>query len=436
MAGLRLAFYTLGCKLNAAETDTLIRQGVQRGYEVVDVTEAADVYVINSCSVTEEADRKTRKLIRRFLRRNPRGRVAVVGCYAQLRPEEIAAIPGVGWVLGTKEKFRLYDVIESAEGIYRRPIREARTVAPAYSLGEERTRAYLKIQEGCDYVCAFCTIPRARGRSRSASVAAIVAAAAEIAARGIAEIVITGVNIGTYRGPDGETFGELLEALDGVRGIARYRISSIEPNLLTDAILAFTGRSPRFMPHFHIPLQSGSDAILRAMRRKYDTALYADRVRAVLAHHPGAAIGVDVIVGFPGETEAHFRQTYDFLAALPVAYLHVFPYSVRPGTAAAKMGEQVPPSEKHARVVALRALSRRKQEAFARRFSGVVRLVLVEQETSEGYAEGYSDNYLRVRFSAEGLSGLRGKMVPVRLGGFSGGKVLGVPAYLPVSGGR
>ncbi len=425
MKRLRLAFDTLGCKLNAAETDTLIRRGRARGHEVVPQAAEADVYVINSCSVTEEADRKTRKLIRRFLRKNPQGRVAVVGCYAQLRPQEIAAIPGVAWVLGTKEKFRLYDVIEGGgAGVYHSPIREARTVEPAYSLGEERTRAYLKIQEGCDYVCAFCTIPRARGRSRSADLRAIVEAAREIAARGIREIVITGVNIGTYTGTEGETFLDLLKALDDVSGIQRYRISSIEPNLLTDAILAFTAASPRFMPHFHIPLQSGSDAILRAMRRKYDTALYADRIRAVHRHHPGAAVGVDVIVGFPGETEAHFQQTYDFLTALPIAYLHVFPYSARPGTAAAKMPGQVPPAVKHARVAALRRLSQQKRTAFARQTIGTTHPVLIEH-LGGGYAEGYSDHYVRIRFPAAEGKASRGDIVNVHVTDVRDGKAVG-----------
>ncbi len=393
----RIAFHTLGCKLNAAETDTLMRQGRRRGYAVTHSPEGADIYVINSCSVTEEADRKTRKLIRRFLRTNPHGKVAVIGCYAQLQPRRIAQIPGVEWVVGTREKFRLYELLEQGGGVFQSPIREARTVEPAYSLGEERTRAYLKIQEGCDYVCAFCTIPRARGRSRSADPEAIVAAARRIAESGIREIVITGVNIGTYRGPGGESFLDLLRRLDAVPGIERYRISSIEPNLLTDDILQFTADSPRFMPHFHIPLQSGSDEILRAMRRKYDAALYVDRVEAVLRYHPEAAVGVDVIVGFPGEADRLFERTYRFLEALPVAYLHVFPYSRRPHTAAAKMPGQVPADEKRRRVHALRLLSEQKRQEFARRWLGTARPVLVEHTPHAGGYEGYTDNYVRVR---------------------------------------
>ncbi len=421
----RIAFHTLGCKLNAAETDTLIRQGRQQGYCITQCLKEADIYVINSCSVTEEADRKTRKLIRRFLRHNPQGRVAVIGCYAQLQPHQIASVPGVTWVVGVKDKFRLYELIQRSEGVFHAPIREVRSVEPAYSLGEERTRAYLKIQEGCDYVCAFCTIPRARGRSRSAMPEAIEAAARAIARKGIREITITGVNIGTYRGPRGESFLDLLQRLDQVEGIERYRISSIEPNLLTDDIIRFMADSPRFMPHFHIPLQSGSDEILRAMRRKYDTLLYSERVASILRHHPDAAIGVDVIVGFPGETKQHFEATYHFLSSLPVAYLHVFPYSVRPRTAAAQMKGHISAKVKHARVQVLRTLSLQKQLAFAQRCLGTTRSVLVEQTPNEQYYEGYTDNYLRVRVRREAQVRV-GSIVPVRLEALtSDGKIRG-----------
>ncbi len=407
----RVAFHTLGCKLNFAETNTVQRAFEERAFTVVPFGEAADVAVVNTCTVTAEADRKCRQVIRRALRANPDAFVIVTGCYAQLRPEDLAAIDGVDVVLGAHEKFRLFHLIDSFKKREQTQIAvscidEVTEFGPAFS-SNERTRAFLKVQDGCDYTCAFCTIPLARGKSRSAPLDQILAQARTIAARGFKEIVLSGVNIGLYgqgaHDPARETsLLDLLRALETVEGIERYRISSIEPNLLTDAIIDFVAASETFQPHFHIPLQSGDDDVLGTMRRRYRRAVYADRVARILDLMPDACIGVDVIVGFPTETEERFENTYQFLHALPVAYLHAFTYSERPNTTAVDQldqmgGAPVPKPERSRRNRMLRILSQKKQHAFYRRHLGDTRPVLWESTEKDGVMYGFTDNYVKVQ---------------------------------------
>ena len=396
----KVAFFTLGCKLNFSETSGISQQFKQAGFEVVGFEEAADVYVINTCSVTEHADRKCRKTVKDALKRNNRARVAVIGCYAQLKPQEIAEIPGVDLVLGAKEKFNLVSHLQTLgeteeTQVLNGPIKDVKHFEHAYSLGD-RTRSFLKVQDGCNYFCAFCTIPLARGRSRSDYIANIVHSAHAIAEQGVKEIVLTGVNIGDFRNDRGETFYDLVQALDEVPGIDRYRISSIEPNLLSNGIIDFVADSKRFVPHFHMPLQSGSDELLARMRRRYRTGLYAERVQRIREKLPEASIGVDVIVGFPGETEDLFNQTYQFLSDLPVSYLHVFTYSERDNTPAIRMDGKVPEKLRTERRKALQQLSREKQQAFYKQFTGKTGEVLLEQANKGGYMQGYTKNYLRV----------------------------------------
>jgi threonylcarbamoyladenosine tRNA methylthiotransferase MtaB len=383
----RVSFHTLGCKLNFSETSALARQFEAGGY-VRWVGRGADVCVVNTCSVTEHADKKCRNLIRRLVRENPGALVVVTGCYAQLKPEAVAAIEGVGLVVGDKNQ--LFDSVAG------RAMRPARAFFPAYSTGG-RTRSFLKVQDGCDYHCSYCTVPLARGASRNIPIAEIVAQAREIAAEGQREIVITGVNTGDFGRTTGESFIELLRALDGVEGIERYRISSIEPNLLSDEVIAFTAASARFQPHFHIPLQSGSDRILALMKRRYTTAKFAERVAKVRESMPEAFIGVDVIVGFPGETEDDFEQAYSFIEELGPAFLHVFPYSARPGTPAAAMADQVPAQVAAARAARLGALSTRLHGEFCARFEGRPVRVLWESTERDGMMSGFTENYVRVR---------------------------------------
>jgi threonylcarbamoyladenosine tRNA methylthiotransferase MtaB len=397
-----VAFHTLGCKLNFAETSTIGRQLRDAGFEKVDFSEKADVYVINTCSVTDKADATCRNIVRQALRANPDGFVAVIGCYAQLKPEEIASIPGVDIVLGANEKFNLpaylSDLTKRPEaGVHSCEVMQVRDFVPGYSAGD-RTRTFLKVQDGCDYFCAFCTIPLARGRSRSENIAKTVEAARDAIATGVKEIVLTGVNIGDFGAGTEETFLDLIRQLDTLEGpVERFRISSIEPNLLTDEIISFSASSKRFVPHFHIPLQSGSDRILKAMRRRYDSALYADSIHHIIDLMPDCCIGVDVIVGFPGETEEEFRATYDFLNELPISYLHVFTYSERPDTTALRITEGiVPMSERKRRNRMLTFLSEKKKRAFYERFIGTVKPVLFEQEDKDGMILGFTDNYLRV----------------------------------------
>lgn len=402
------AYHTLGCKLNFAETSTIARNLTEAGYEKVSFDERADVYVINTCSVTEAADKECKYHVKRAMKANPEGLVVVVGCYAQLKPEEISNIEGVDLVLGAKEKFNILSYLEdleksNAQGqVHSCEIEEADFFIGSYSIGD-RTRAFLKVQDGCDYKCTYCTIPLARGISRSDTIANIVRNAREIAEKDIKEIVLTGVNIGDYgKGEFGNkkhehTFLDLITELDKVEGIERIRISSIEPNLLKDESIELVSKSKSFVPHFHIPLQSGSDDLLKKMKRRYLTKLYSDRIAKIREVMPDAAIGVDVIVGFPGETEERFLETYHFIQSLPITYLHVFTYSERENTEAAAMDGEVPVSERKKRNKMLRILSEKKKMAFYESQIGNTLPVLWEHENKEGYMYGFTENYVRVK---------------------------------------
>ncbi|MEO1514597.1 MAG: tRNA (N(6)-L-threonylcarbamoyladenosine(37)-C(2))-methylthiotransferase MtaB [Bacteroidota bacterium] len=412
MSPRNVAFYTLGCKLNFSETSAIGRLFEQKGYGVVKFEEGADVYVINTCSVTEFADRKCRQIVRRALRRSPDAFVVVVGCYAQLKPKEIADIPGVDLVLGAAEKFRIMDYVDDltkAPGkgmVQAGEIQDARTFVNAFSFGD-RTRSFLKVQDGCNYNCSFCTIPLARGRSRSDTVENVLDNARKIAAESVREIVLTGVNLGDFgngteviegtRPKKEALFIDLIHALDHTEGIDRFRISSIEPNLCTNEIIEFVAQSNRFVPHFHMPLQSGNNKQLRQMRRRYKRELYAERVAHIRQYLPHACIGVDVIVGFPGETEEDFLETYQFLQELDISYLHVFTYSERPNTAAAAMEEVVPLQERRRRNEMLRILSEKKRRDFYERFLGQERLVLFEKSKEKGMMTGFTDNYVKIQ---------------------------------------
>ena len=397
----RVNFHTLGCKLNFSESSTLARQFVEGGFERVAPTAEADICVINSCSVTEHADKKCRNLIRRLHRRNPQAIIAVTGCYAQLKPQEIAAIDGVDIVLGNNYKGDLYQRVVEIVGkqsaaVHSCSVEELTRFFAAFSSGD-RTRAYLKVQDGCDYKCAYCTIHYARGASRNMPIADLVQEAEAIAASGLQEIVITGINTGDFGRTTGESFLDLLRALDGVEGISRYRISSIEPNLLTDEIIAFCASSPKFQHHFHIPIQSGSDKILGLMRRRYTTARFADRIAEVRRLMPDAFIGIDVIVGFPGETEEDFRATYQFLESLAPAFLHIFPFSERPGTPAISMPNKVQSSVATRRVAELEELCARLHRNFCAQAVGTEDEVLFESTMRGGWMFGFTGNYRRVK---------------------------------------
>ncbi len=407
-----VAFHTLGCKLNFSETSTLSRMLEVEGFKKTSFDELADVYVINTCSVTDNADKECRQIVRRLQRKAPESTVVITGCYAQLKPNEIAAIPGVDLVLGAAEKFNIAKHLadftkgDSAK-ICSCDIEDVSGFTSSFS-ANDRTRTFLKVQDGCDYNCSFCTIPMARGKSRSDSVENVINNAKEIANKGVKEIVLTGVNLGDFgKGPDGagitigmsqreETFFELVEALDKIDGIERYRISSIEPNLLTNDIINFVATSKKFMPHFHIPLQSGSNDILKLMRRRYKKELYAERVALIKKLMPHCAIGVDVIVGFPGETELHFKETFDFLHSMDVSYLHVFTYSERTNTQALDIKPIVPINIRNERNKTLRNLSFMKLQYFTQQFAGQTRKVLFEAFNKQGMMEGYTDNYLRI----------------------------------------
>ena len=400
----RVAFHTMGCKTNFSETSTISREMMTYGLQQVSFRDTADVYVLNSCSVTENADKEARKLIRQARRRNPDATVAVIGCYAQLQPAEIAAIPGVELVVGAAEKFNLFAHLSSLKAngkatVIQSPIATVQSFQPSFSAAE-RTRTYLKIQDGCDYNCSFCTIPLARGRSRSDNIANTVNIAQQIAATEAREIVLTGVNIGDYGASGDENFFQLIQALDNVDGIDRFRISSIEPNLLSDEIITFCAHSKKFVPHFHIPLQSGTDSILRRMKRRYDTALYSSRIETINNLIPDCCIGVDVIVGFPGEEEKDFLATRSFLNSLDISYLHVFTFSERLNTEAASLDNQVPQEEKAYRSKTLHKLSDEKRHAFQDKFLAQVRPVLFERSVN-GMSQGYTDNYIRVQVAAD-----------------------------------
>ena len=399
----KVAFYTLGCKLNFSETSTLSRLFEEGGYAKVDFDENPDIFIINTCSVTENADKKCKQLVRRALKINPDGLIAIVGCYAQLKPEEIGKIPGVDLVLGANEKFNVLEYIEKLEDksgktiVQFDSIKKTTEFVPAFSYGD-RTRSFLKVQDGCDYFCTFCTIPLARGKSRNATISETVEEAKKIAQTEIREVVLTGVNIGDFGQGNDENFFKLIQELDQVEGIDRFRISSIEPNLLTNEIIDFClTNSIRFVPHFHIPIQSGSNVLLKAMRRKYLRELYLERVTKIKEIEPTCCIGVDVIVGFPGETEEEFMETVNFLKEIDISYLHVFTYSERANTSAVKMAEPVPMDVRRERSKILHLLSDRKKRLFYEQNSGNIRNALLESEQDEGWMYGFTENYVKIR---------------------------------------
>ncbi|MEI7802489.1 MAG: tRNA (N(6)-L-threonylcarbamoyladenosine(37)-C(2))-methylthiotransferase MtaB [Bacteroidota bacterium] len=431
-----IAYHTLGCKLNFAETSTIARGLEKEGYNKVQFDDAADIYLINTCSVTENADKETRTIVKRALRNSPSAKIVVTGCYAQLKPEEIASIEGVDLVVGTNDKFNLSKYFsqlptEKVHGekavFFSCDISEVNFFKSSYSLGE-RTRAFLKVQDGCDYSCTYCTIPLARGKSRSDSIANVVKQAEELAQSGIKEIVLTGVNIGDFgihldnqQGSNGDTvtpqrnenFFDLIQALDKVTGIERFRISSIEPNLLKDEMIDCVSRSKKFMPHFHIPLQSGADEILKGMKRRYLRDTYISRVEKIKSVMPHACIGVDVIVGFPGETDELFKETVDFISSLDVSYLHVFTYSERANTEAALMTEKIPMRIRQERNKILRQLSEKKRNHFYAEHIGTTRNVLFMMNEEDGMLEGFSDNYLKVRAPFD--SAFTNSVVPTKM---------------------
>lgn len=399
----KVAFYTLGCKLNYSETSTISRMFEAKGYQKVDFQESPDIFIINTCSVTENADKKCKKIVKEAKKISPNSYVTIIGCYAQLKPKEISEIKGVDAVLGAAEKFRLIELLdgfakEQETKVLASEIQEANTFNNAYSIND-RTRTFLKVQDGCNYGCAFCTIPLARGKSRSDSISNIVLSAKEIAGTDVKEVVLTGVNIGDFGIQEGkrkEKFEDLVRALDEVEGIERLRISSIEPNLLTNEIIDFVSQSKRFVPHFHIPLQSGSNTILRKMGRRYLRELYEDRVAKIKSLMPHCCIGVDVIVGFPGETDELFLETYNFLNELDISYLHVFTYSERANTRAVEMDEVVPLKKRNERSKMLRILSEKKRRKFYDENLGKTFTVLFEEDIEDGKMHGFTENYIRV----------------------------------------
>jgi len=405
----KVAFYTLGCKLNFSETSTISRLFENAGFAKVDFEETPDILVINTCSVTENADKKCQQLVRRALKINPEIYVAVIGCYAQLKPEEIGLIPGVSLVLGANEKFNIIEHLEERNHIGQSAtvkyenIKQTASFIPSHSMGD-RTRSFLKVQDGCDYFCTFCTIPLARGKSRNASIADTLVEAKKIAETAVKEVVLTGVNLGDFGQEGEENFYQLVQQLDEIEGIDRFRISSIEPNLLSADIIEFTlSHAKRFVPHFHVPLQSGSNRLLKAMRRKYERELYAERVNTIKSFRSDCCIGVDVIVGFPGETDEEFMETMDFLKDLDVSYLHVFTYSERANTTAVKLGDPVPHSIRKQRSQQLHILSDKKKRAFYEQNIGTTRIVLFEAEEENGMMNGFTENYVKVKlpFDAE-----------------------------------
>jgi threonylcarbamoyladenosine tRNA methylthiotransferase MtaB len=417
----KVAFHTLGCKLNFAETSTISRSFPEEKFERVSANTKADIYVINTCSVTDAADRKCRQAIKKFITLSPEAFIAVVGCYAQLKPQEISSIPGVDLVLGTNEKFDISDYVTGIKKKQKVDIHScdpASSVSyhPSYSLGD-RTRSFLKVQDGCDYGCSYCTIPLARGRSRNPEISSIITEAQYIAERGIKEIVITGVNIGDFGKSTGDTFVRLLRELVKVDGIERFRISSIEPNLLTDELIELTVENEKILPHFHIPLQSGSDKILGLMRRRYTRDIFSSRVNSVIGKIPDAGIGADVIVGFPGESDSDFEDTFSFLKNTPLSYLHVFTFSERPDTIALNLPGKVPTREKEIRSKRLISLSQNKNLIFNQLNIGQTTKVLFERTNNEGMITGFTSNYIRVEYPWD--SKLAGVIRKVRLDGLA-----------------
>ena len=412
----KVAFHTMGCKTNFSDTSTISNEMLSHGYQKVSYKEEADIYVLNTCSVTENADKEARKLIRQARRRNPYAKIAVIGCYAQLQPDQISNIAGVDLVLGASEKFNLLTHLNSLNDnnqskIVRLPINQNNSFQSSFTNGE-RTRSYLKIQDGCNYNCSFCTIPLARGRSRSDTIENTVKIAQNIADSGAKEIVLTGINIGDFGSTNNENFFQLIKTLDNLKGIERFRISSIEPNLLSNDIISFCANSNKFVPHFHIPLQSGSDSILQSMKRRYNTDLYKSRVEHIKKIIPDCCIGVDVIVGYPGEKEDHFEQTYSFIESMDVSYLHVFSYSKRKDTFAVSLNDQVTKERKEYRSKALHHLSNKKKKQFYNQYINKIRPVLVEQSIN-GKIQGFTDNYIKVNVNQE-LS-CYNKIIPVLL---------------------
>ena len=443
-----VSFYTLGCKLNYSETSSIGRLFEDAGYQEVKFDDGADICVINTCSVTDFADKKCRQIVRRALRKSPEAKVVVIGCYAQLKPQEIAEIPGVDLVLGAAEKFRILEFVENIEKapgkgmVQAGEVKEANIFKHAFSFGD-RTRSFLKVQDGCDYKCAFCTIPMARGKSRSDTVESVVGNAHKIAEMGVKEIVLTGVNIGDFgngteviegvRQKKEALFIDLIKALDEVEGIERFRISSIEPNLCTNEIIGFVAQSKRFVPHFHIPLQSGNNKQLKMMRRRYKRELYADRVAYIKKLIPHCCIGVDVIVGFPGETEEDFLETYHFINELDISYLHVFTYSERTNTLAAEMPDVVPMQERRRRNEMLTILSQKKRRYFYEQFIGGTRPVLFENSKEKNRMSGFTDNYIKIEMPME--KELINKILPVKLEQINANGNMAVSHALAYAGG-
>lgn len=412
----RVAFHTMGCKLNYSETSTISRDFITRGFEKVEYRDHADIYVINTCSVTENADKEARRLIRQAKRLNPLSSIAVIGCYAQLKPEEIAAIDGVDLVIGSEEKFNLLDHLNELDQkedntIIHSSIEHVHSFKPSYSIGD-RTRSYLKVQDGCDYTCSFCTIPLARGKSRSGNIQTTVKTAQEVALKGVKEIVLTGVNIGDFGVGSDENLLQLLIELDNIEGVERFRISSIEPNLLNNDIIAFCNTSKKFVPHFHIPLQSGSNKILKGMRRRYDQTIYRKKINKILSSNSETCIGVDVMVGFPGESDEDFLETYNFINDIDISYLHVFTYSERPDTPAKNIKEVISKRVRAERSKMLHILSEKKRRYFYDHFINTHREVLFESSRN-GKLVGHTDNYIKVEI--DNSPGLVNKIHSVKL---------------------
>jgi len=435
---MRASFYTLGCKLNYAETASMERQFQERGFEIVPFTEESNVCVINTCSVTERADREARQIVRRALRRSPEAFIVVLGCYAQLDPEHIASIEGVDLVLGASEKFKIFSFAQdfhkfAAPKIFVSSIADVNDFGPAYSGGaDERTRAFLKVQDGCDFNCSFCTIPLARGESRSQSIHATVTQAEQLVAMGYREIILTGVNVGDFGKKDGATLLQLLQRLDSIEGLDRIRVSSIEPNLLDDQLLDFWVNSRTICHHFHLPLQNGTDQVLRMMRRRYTSGQYRRLIDNIRSRSPQAGIGVDVIIGFPGETEELFEENYNFIHDLPVSYLHVFTYSERPNTPSVQFSGRVEPRIRYSHSERLRMLGVMKKSAFYASQMGQIRPVLVEGTIENNRLSGYTDNYVRVQFPYH--PSLENSIVRVKIGEYNGdtcdSEVIGVDSLL------
>ena len=410
------AFYTLGCKLNFSETSTIARDLEEVGFARVEFEKGADIYIINTCSVTDQADKKCRNIVRKALKYNPNAFVVVIGCYAQLKPKEISSINGVDLVLGAQEKFKISDYLSkidknSSTVVMNKHIKHVNEFYPGYSQGD-RVRSFFKVQDGCNYFCSFCTIPLARGKSRSGSVKQTILKAKELANSEVKEVVLTGVNIGDFGNGTNENFYDLIKELDKIENIDRFRISSIEPDLLSDQIIEFVHNSNKFVPHFHIPLQSGSDQLLKSMRRRYDTKLYSDKIEKIKKLMPNACIGVDVIVGYPGETDEEFNKTMNFLKSLPISYLHVFTYSERANTTAPRMGEVVPMEERRKRSKQLRILSLKLKQKFYQEQIGSQEKVLLETK-EDNSIYGFTENYIKVKIPGE--IELKNNIVKVKL---------------------